>query len=134
MRPLDAVPINFQIRSEAHAARRSGPKDIRQIEENGFLAARGKAEIVLRCDPAAVAVRNFDAHALRVPAIALRNGDVERRFGVVDRTLRDQIERTGFRRIIAEIDFEIVIAGYALELSAPKAVERFSVERADDGR
>jgi hypothetical protein len=49
----------------------------------------------------------------------------------MNRTLGDQIERTAFRSVIAEIDFEIVIAGYSLELSASKAGNGLSIERAD---
>ena len=59
-----------------------------------------------------------------VPAVALRDGDVQRRFGVVNRTLRDQIERTALRRVVAEIDLNIVVARDALILAAAKAVER----------
>ena len=130
LRPLDRVPINFQVRAQAHAARRSGTKDVGQIEQNRFLAARGKTEIVLRRDPAAVAVGHFEAQPMCAPAIALRDGDVDRRFGVVDRALRDQIERAAGRRIVAQIDFQIVVAGYALVLAAAEAVDGFSVERA----
>ena len=129
LRPLDAVPINFQIRPQAHAARRSRPKNIRQIEEDRFLASRRKTEVRLRRDPSAVSVGNFNAHAMRVPAISLRDGHVQRRFGVVNRALRDQIERTALRRIVAQIDFNIMIARDSLILAAAKR-SRAPVRRA----
>ena len=66
------------------------------------------------------------------PAVPLRDGHIHRRFSVVDRALRDQIERTAFGRVVAEVDLEIMIAGYALILAAAKAIESLSVERADD--
>ena len=49
------------------------------------------------------------------------------------RSLRNQIQRTAFRRIFPEIDFKIVIARYALILAATKAGNSFSVECADNG-
>ena len=94
----------------------------------------GKAQIVLRRDPAAVAVRHFNAQAMGAPAAALRDGDIHRRLGIVNRTLRNQVERAALRRVVAEIDFEIMIARHALELAAAEAAHGFSVERADQVR
>ena len=78
LRPVDGVPVNFQIRAQPHPARRSGAEDIGQIEQDRLLAARGKAQVVLRRDPAAAAVGHFDAHAVGAPAIALGDGDIHR--------------------------------------------------------
>src|SRR6185369_5067997 len=50
----------------------------------------------------------------------------------MDRTLRDQIKRTALRRIVAEIHFEVMIAGDALELPATETADGLSVERADE--
>ena len=131
LRPVNRVPINFEIRAQSHLARRSGTKDIGQIEQNRLLAACRKTQVVLRRDPAAAAVGHFNAQAMSAPAIALRNGDIHRRLSVVDRTLRDQVERATLGRVVAEIHFEIVIASQALELATPEAAHGFSVERAD---
>ncbi len=98
-----------------------GRKIFVKIEQNRLLAAGGKAEIRLGGGPSTATIRNFDAHALRVPAIPLRHGDVDRGFGVVNRALRDQIERAGIRSIVAEIDFNVVIAGDALILAAAES-------------
>ena len=92
----------------------------------------GKAQIVLRRDPAAAAVGHFDAQAVGAPAIALGDGDIHRRLGVVNRTLRDQIKRAALGRVVAEINFKIMIASDALELAAPETAHGFSVERADE--
>ena len=44
----------------------------------------------------------------------------------------DQPERTGFRDIVAEIDFHIVVTRHALVLTAAKCIEVPAVQRADD--
>ena len=48
--------------------------------------------------------------------------------------MRDQVERTGLGCVFAQVHFEIVIARDALILPLPEAIERSSVERADDVR
>src|SRR5450755_4221724 len=69
---------------------------------------------------------------MSAPAAALGDGDVHRRFGVVDRSLCDQIEGAPSWSIVAEVHFKIMIPCYALILAAPKAGKGFSVERTDD--
>src|ERR1700683_73747 len=118
---MNSVPIDFQIGSYPHAAWSAGSKDVGQIEENRFLPARGKAEIVPRRQPTTMAVRDFQAQPVSVPAVALSDGHIHRRLRVVDRTLGDKKERSAFRRVLAEVHFKIVIPRDALILSAPKA-------------
>src|ERR1700728_2232168 len=129
---MNGVPVNFQIGSYSHAARSAGTKDIGQIEKNCFFPASRKTQIVLRRNPATVAIRHFQAQPMRTPAAALSDGHIHRRLGVVDRSLCDQIERAAFRCVLAEVDFKIMIARYALILAASKAREGFSVERTND--
>src|SRR6266853_3758452 len=130
--PVDRVPINFQIRSQSDLVRRSGAKDIGQIEQDRFLPPGRKTQIVLRRDPSAATVGHFNAQAMSTPAVALRNGHVHRRLSIVDRTLRDQIERATLGRVIAEVNLKIVIASHALELPATEAAYGSSVECADE--
>src|ERR1700722_4420746 len=125
---MNGVPINFQISSDAHAPRGAGSKYVGQIEKNCLLPACGKAQIVLRRDPATVSVGNFQAQPMSAPALALRDCDVHRRLSVVDRSLCDQIERAALRSIVAEIDFKIVIPRDALILAASEARQGFPVE------
>src|ERR1700678_2957742 len=129
---MNGVPVDFQISSDAHAARSARPKNVGQIEKNRFLPARRKTQIVLGRNPTTMPVLHFQAQPMSSPAAALRDGDIHRRLGIVDRSLRDQIERTTFRSIVAEVDFKIMIARYALILAASKAGKSFSVERTND--
>src|SRR5580658_2015003 len=129
---MDRIPVYFEIRAQAHAVRRFRTENICEIEENRLLAAGRKTEIVLCGDPTAVAIRHLNAQPVGAPAAALRDGDVHGGFRVVDGALRNQVERATFRRVIAEIDFQIVISGYALVLAATKAAHRLAIEIADE--
>src|SRR3984885_2937547 len=132
LRPMYGIPVNFQIGSDPHAARSAGSKDIGQIKEDCLLSPGGKAQIVPRRNPTAVAIRNFQAQPMRAPPGALSDGHVHRRLSVVDRALRDEKERAAFRRVLAELDFEIMIARYSLILASAKAGQGLTVERAND--
>src|SRR6185369_11617738 len=48
--------------------------------------------------------------------------------------MRDQVKRSGGWDIVAEIDFDVVIARQALELTAAEVIERFAVTRAEQAR
>src|SRR5208282_345407 len=130
--PMNGIPVDFQIGSYAHAARSARSKDVGQIEKNRFLPAGRKAQIVLRRDPATVAIRNFQAQPVSAPAAALGDGDVYRRLGVMDRPLRDEKERAASWGVLAEFHFKIMIPRDALVLAASKAGKGFPVERAND--
>src|SRR3984957_18122970 len=132
LRPMYGIPVNFQIGSNPHAARSAGSKDIGQIKEDCLLSPGGKAQIVPRRNTTAVAIRNFQAQPMRAPPGALSDGHVHRRLSVVDRALRDEKERAAFRRVLAELDFEIMIAGYSLILASAEAGQRLTVEGAND--
>src|SRR5271168_3086606 len=69
---------------------------------------------------------------MSMPAAALGDGDVDRRLRIVDRALGDEIKWTAFRRILAEIHFEIMITSQSLELSASETAYGFSVEFAQE--
>src|SRR5580700_163285 len=129
---MNGVPVNFQVGSNPYTAGSAGPKDIGQIKKDCLFSPCGKAQIVLRRNPATVAIRNFQAQPVSTPTGALGDGDIHRRLGIVDRSLCDQIEGTAFRSIVAEVYFKIVIPRYALILAAPKAGKGFSVERTND--
>ena len=47
-------------------------------------------------------------------------------------SLGDQIERAVGRNVIAEVDFDVVVARNSLVLSQAEVIEIFSVERAQD--
>ncbi len=47
----------------------------------------------------------------------------------MNRAVRDQVKRSGGWRIIAEIDFNVVISRHALKLSAPEVVKCLTVAR-----
>src|SRR5208282_1916011 len=129
---MNGVPVDFQVGSYSHAALSAGAKDIGQIEKNCFLPAGRKAQIVLRRNPATVAIWNFQAQPVSAPAAALGDGHIHRRLCVVDRPLCDQVEGAAFRSIVAEVHFKIMIPRYTLILAASKAGKGLSVERAND--
>src|ERR1044071_3409526 len=116
------IPVDFEVRANAHAMRDTRIKQICKIEENCLLAPGGKTEILLRDLPPTVSVGHFDAHALRAPTISLRDRDVHGRLSVVNRTVCDEVKRAGSWRVVAEIDFNIMIARQALELAASEVV------------
>ena len=55
---------------------------------------------------------------------------IDRRIRVVEPAMRDQPERTGGRRIVAEIDLDIMIARHPLVLPTSESFRSFAVERA----
>ena len=69
-----------------------------------------------------------------MPAASLRDCDVDRRLGAMNGTLRNQVERTAFRRVVAEVDFKVVVAGDSLVLAASETVDSLSVELRERGR
>src|ERR1700722_7164829 len=132
LRPLNAIPVDFQICADAHLARSSGPKDVGQIEENRLLPARRKTQIVLRGNPSAATVGDFQAQTVSAPAVTLRDSNIHRRLGVVNRSLGDQVKWPAFRHVVAELDFEIMISRDALVLAAPKTGQRSPIQSVDD--
>src|ERR1700733_4768290 len=50
----------------------------------------------------------------------------------MDRALRDQVQRAAFRGTLAKIDFQIMIAGYALILSTAEGGYGSTVECVDN--
>jgi hypothetical protein len=81
-----------------------------------------------------VAIGDFDAHAVGVPAVSLGNRHVERRFGVMDGALRDQVERTALWSVVAPIDLDVMVARYSLILAAAERSERPAIQSADEVR
>src|SRR5258705_1532845 len=65
---------------------------------------------------------------MRFPTLALRDGNIERGFGVVYRAARDQAERATLRRIVAEVYFEIMITRQTLILAPTERVQSFIVQ------
>ncbi len=76
LRPLDGIPIDLQVGSQAQLARRAGQKDIFQVDEAGLLPARRKAQVCLGGTPSAVPVGDFKAESVRLLVMSLADGDV----------------------------------------------------------
>ncbi len=66
--------------------------------------------------------------------LSLADRDVDGRISRMHPAVCDQPKRTARRRIVAEIDFDVMIARDALILAAPKGIEIVSVKSADDVR
>ena len=99
-----------------------------EIDEAGLVAACGEAEIGARDFPAAMAVGNFEAERLRMLVTSLRHGDIDRRVGRMQPAARDEPERAARRQIVAQVDFDVMVARDALILAAAEGVEILAVE------
>src|SRR5215218_9912620 len=128
------IPVNFEVRADAHAMRDSRFKEAGEIKQNSLFTTGGKAEIRLRNSPATVSVRHFNAHRVCPPATSLCDRNVHGRLGVVNGPVRDQVKRSGCWRVIAEINFDVMIARQALKLAASEVVERFAIASAQEAR
>src|SRR3979411_769543 len=78
-RPLDGVPINLPVGSQAQRARLPGAKHMAKIYQANLRPPCGKTQIVTRDDPAAAAIRDFQAQASGVLMMTLRARHVTRR-------------------------------------------------------
>ena len=61
LRPLDMVPVDFEICAEAQAMRRSGTEDAGEVDEAYFIAACGEAEVGPHDEPVALGVFDLEA-------------------------------------------------------------------------
>src|SRR5579883_519771 len=77
-RPLNFVPVDFEIRAQTCFALRSWNEDVCQIDEAGFIASRRKAKIWFNDLPAAMSIRNFKAQRMRRFMVSLTHGYVNR--------------------------------------------------------
>ena len=76
-RPLNLVPVDFEVGAKPEFARRSLSEDAGQVNKADLVAPGGEAEIRVRYGPFAVAIGDFEAerHGLLVLALAERDVD-----------------------------------------------------------
>src|SRR5580658_4416342 len=71
LRPLDLVPVDFKIRAQPQLMRNPWMEEAGEIDETGFVAARGHSEIGSRDFPTAATVGNLKAQRHRMNAVSL---------------------------------------------------------------
>ena len=132
LRPLDGIPIDLEVCSQAQFVRCAGQKDILQVDEAGLLAARREAQVRPGGAPSAVPIRHFEAKSARLLLASLADRNVYRGVGRVHPSLGNQPQRPARRHIVAQINLHIVIAGKPLILPASKGIQVVAIELADD--
>ena len=128
------IPVDFEIRAQAQLVRRAGQKDIVRSMRQVFLRPAGKprfARAILH-PPWPSGTSRLSGCGLLVVALAMATLTDES-VGC-SHPLRDQPERAARGHIVAQVDFDIMIAGDALVLAAAEGIEILAVERADDVR
>src|SRR6266850_2196294 len=132
--PLDRVPEDLEIGTQPQAAWCAWAEDASEIEQADLLAPGRKAEVWLGHNPAASAVGYLHAQRLRMNILTLTDRYVDRRISWVHPAFGNQPQRAAFRRVLAKIDFDVMIARHTLIAPAPKVIEVFLVESADNVR
>src|SRR6266508_173787 len=132
--PLDRVPKDFKVSTQTQTAWCARAEDACQIEQADLLASGGKPEVWPHYDPTALAIRYFHAQRQRVNLLTLTDGHVDRRICRVQPAFGNQPQRATLRRVIAEIDFDVMIARHALITTAAKIIQIVRIKGADDVR
>src|SRR5882762_8986611 len=109
-------------------------KDACQVEQADLLAPGRKTQVWPGHNPAALAIGAFHAQRMRMNFLTLTDRHVDRRISRVHPAFGNQPQRTTLRRVLAEIDFDVMIARHTLITPASKVIEILLVESADDVR
>jgi len=77
-RPLNLIPVDFEVCTEAKFVRNSGAKDSGEIDEASLLSSGGETKIGAHHNPPAVWAWNLKAQRMRLLVTALGYGHVNR--------------------------------------------------------
>src|SRR6185369_3713319 len=103
-------------------------KDAVQIKEANLLSPGRKTHIRPHHSPTATTVRNFQTQRPRLFLLTLADGDIDRGIGRMHPAIGNQPKRTGGRRVITKIDFDVMVAGHTLIRAATESIQIVSVE------